>query len=153
MWCSLTSLISSFYSKLKKETTHASTFLQLSVYLLWPHSISLTMYLQNSVTFILHQLSLAMGMPDCHQPPFVFNTGDLQAANRGLPLLDACKLLTYYSTLPWLFDVFWYYVFLWKMIWIFPLVFQFLTNILIFNNILKEKNSLIMVSFTDIVNL
>lgn len=62
--------------------------------------ISLTMYLQNSVTFILHQLFLAMGMPDCPQPPFVFDTGDLQAANRGLLLLDACKLLIYFSTLP-----------------------------------------------------
>ena len=44
-------------------------------------------------------VALSMGIPDCHHPPFVFDTWDLQAANVGLrSLLAACKLLTYYST-------------------------------------------------------
>jgi hypothetical protein len=152
----LTPVISSCYSKLKEEAIHASTFPQCrSVYFLWLQSISLTMYLQNSMTFILWQLPLSMGMPDCHHPPLVFDTGDLQTANMGLwPLLGACKPLTHYSTLPWLFDVFQYYVLQWMiMIWIFPLVFQFLINILSFTNILTEKKRLITVSFTDIVSL
>ena len=156
MWYSLTPVISSCYSELKGEAIHASSFLQCtSVYLLWLQSISLTMHFCK-IQWDLYYISCFInGNARLPSPPSCFWHWRFASSWRGTSALVSCLqtagLLQYFALSIWCLSVLCLPVNDDDLN--FPPVFQFLINTLSFMNILIEKNSLITVSFADIVSL